>query len=228
MTNFGSFDEGPLLPEPLPSEPFGLFQEWFEEARTLGLSPNPNAMALATVDADGRPSARMVLCKGIDAPGGSLVFHTNYLSRKGLAMEATGRAAVVFHWDALERQVRIEGLVERLSASESDAYFATRAWESQIGAWASRQSQPIASREALMEQVGEAILELGLDVGALVRGDAVVIPRPPFWGGYRLIAERVELWVGGSGRVHDRAAWTRQIGGSGAPATAWLGTRLQP
>ncbi|MBK7406145.1 MAG: pyridoxamine 5'-phosphate oxidase [Phycisphaerales bacterium] len=216
-----------MLPDPLPGDPFGLFRGWFEDARAQAPTPNPNAMALATVDPDGRPSVRMVLCKGIDPETGSILFYTNYESRKGAAMEATGRAAVVFHWDAMERQVRIEGRVARATPAESDAYFASRAWESRVGAWASRQSRPVASRQDLMDQVGTTILELGLDVGALMRGEPVEIPRPPFWGGYRLTADRVELWVGGTGRVHDRAAWSRQLA-PGGPATRWESTRLQP
>lgn len=224
MTPLESFDAGPTLPDPLPPEPFGLFRAWFDEAHARGVTRNPNAMALATVDPDGRPSVRMVLCKAIDTAAGSLAFYTNYLSRKGVALEAQPRAAVVFHWDQLERQARLEGTVSRSPEAESDAYFASRPWESRLGAWASDQSQPIGSREALMEQAAAKILELNVDIAAALRGDPVAIPRPPHWGGYRLHAERVELWVGGNGRLHDRAAWTREPGATGP----WRATRLQP
>lgn len=219
----GPFDTEPSLPDPLPAEPFELFCAWFEEARTERVTPNPNAMALATIDADGTPSARIVLCKGIDASGGSLVFYTNYESRKGRALDANPRAAAVFHWDARQRQARFEGRVERVSDRESDEYFRTRPWESRVGAWASEQSEPIGSREALMEQVASRVAGLDFDLAAAMRGESVDIPRPPHWGGFRIIAERVELWSGGSGRVHDRATWSRS-GRDGA----WSSTRLQP
>jgi pyridoxamine 5'-phosphate oxidase len=224
MTRLESFDVAPFLPDPLPAEPFALFHAWFVEARERGITPNPDAMALATIDPDGRPSVRIVLCKGVDVPAGSLSFYTNYLSRKGIALEANPRAAVVFHWDQLERQARIEGSVARLSSAESDAYFAARPWESRLGAWASNQSQPVASRDALMDQAARRIIDLALDIEAAVRGEPVTIARPPHWGGYRLIADRVELWVGGSGRLHDRAVWER----AGPGSASWRSTRLQP
>lgn len=224
MSAYESFDTAPMLPDPLPTEPFTLFQEWFREAGELAVTRNPNAMTLATVDPDGRPSARIVLCKGIDPVAGAVVFFTNYRSRKADALGANPRAAVVFHWDKLERQVRIEGRVERSPADESDAYFASRPWESRLGAWASNQSEPIGSREALMQQAAERILELGVDVAAAMRGEAVEIPRPPHWGGFRLVADRVELWVGGSGRLHDRARWER----ADPLSPEWVRTRLQP
>lgn len=223
MPHLESFDAGPLLPDPLPGEPFSLLKAWFEEAHERAITRNPNAMTLATVDERGYPSARIVLCKGLDAGAGSLVFFTNYRSRKGRELEGFSRAAAVFHWDQLERQVRLEGHVERISEAESDAYFAGRPWESRLGAWASSQSEPIASREALMEQAAARILELDIDIAAAVRGDPVTIPRPPHWGGYRLFADRVELWVGGTGRLHDRAGWERDAAGG-----PWRATRLQP
>lgn len=218
----GAFDADATLPEPLPAEPFGLFAAWFDEARERKITPNPNAMALATVDPDGRPSVRIVLCKSIDAAGGSIVFFTNYQSRKGEALEAHPRAAAVFHWDRFERQVRIEGPVERVSAEESDAYFRSRRWESRLGALASDQSRPIESREALLEKVAAKIMEFDIDIAAAVRGDPVEIPRPRHWGGFRLNADRVELWQGSTGRVHDRAVWTR------TNTEHWSVTRLQP
>lgn len=217
------------LPDPLPAEPMKLFQSWFDEAHERKVQPNPNAMTLATADEHGVPSARIVLCKGMDAAEGSVTFYTNRQSRKGREL-ARGVASVVFHWDVLDRQVRIEGPVEEVSDEESDAYYASRRWESRVGAWASAQSEPLASREALFERITDAIMELDIDLGALMRGEDVVIPRPPFWGGYRLIAQRVELWMGGTGRVHDRAEWIREVTGERGSRQlgAWRSTRLQP
>lgn len=224
------------LPDPLPSDPFPLFAEWFEAQQQAKRIPNPNAMALATIDADGRPSNRIVLCKSYDAASGTLVFHTNYDGRKGRALAAHPHAAACFHWDHDELQVRIEGPVLRVGALESDAYFATRPWEARVGAWASRQSQPLRSRADLTARVLEVIKELGLSLPEIaLKGDKVVIPRPPHWGGFRVFAERVELWRGGTGRFHDRAAWVRALsptpsaeGATGYSATPWTATRLQP
>ncbi|MEM1184822.1 MAG: pyridoxamine 5'-phosphate oxidase [Planctomycetota bacterium] len=217
--------EGELLPDPLPAEPFTLFRAWFDGALDAKRQPNPNAMTLATVDADGRPSARIVLCKGIDEATGSVVFYTNYQSRKGRALDANPYATLVFHWDYADRQVRIEGRVEKATAHESDAYFQSRRWESRLGAWASEQSEPIASREDLLAQVTEKALDLELDMSAIVDGggEGLEIPRPAHWGGYRVVAERVELWCGGTGRVHDRAEWRRA-----SESGPWATTRLQP
>ena len=224
--------EGEMLPDPLPAEPFTLFRAWFDEAQAAKQQPNPNAMTLATVDADGKPSARIVLCKGIEQEPGCIVFYSNYESRKGRALEVNPQAALIFHWDHTDRQVRIEGPVERTTAGESDAYFKSRRWESRIGAWASQQSRPVDSRERLLEQVSEKVLELDLDLMKLAdgKGDELDIPRPAHWGGYRLFAERVELWAGGTGRVHDRAAWTRkrEVKAGAAAWGDWSATRLQP
>lgn len=205
---------------------------WLAEATARGDQPNPNAMTLATIDADGTPSARVVLCKGLEPGPGYVVFYTNYEGRKGRALTANARASVVFHWDHQDRQVRIEGRVTRSPASESDAYFATRPWESKIGAWASAQSEPIASRAALLERVERTMARFGLEARTLQAGDrSVRVPRPAHWGGWRLWAARVELWVGGPGRVHDRAAWTRTLtgeGDEGYAGGAWSSTRLSP
>jgi pyridoxamine 5'-phosphate oxidase len=219
------------LPEPLPADPMPLFKAWFDAAVAAKKQANPNCMYLATATADGEPSVRTVLCKGIDAAGGSLEFYTNYTSRKAGELEATSRAAVLFHWDDADRQVRIEGPVVRVTAAESDAYFATRHWQSRLGAWASDQSRPIASRADLLAKVGRAVAQhLGASALGILAGRDVVIPRPPHWGGYRVFAERVELWQGGTGRVHDRAEWRRALTASGAgfAGGAWAATRLQP
>ncbi|MFN0133071.1 MAG: pyridoxamine 5'-phosphate oxidase [Phycisphaerales bacterium] len=216
------------LPEPLPADPMPTLISWFDEAHRRAQQPNPNAMTLATVDPDGRPSARIVLCKSIDAGAGFLVFHTNYRSRKGRALSANPRAAVVFHWDALDLQARIEGVVVKSPSEESDAYFQTRAIERRVGAWASDQSEPIESREALEQKVADAVARFG--VTEVVEGTAA-IPRPPHWGGYRVYADRVELWVAGSGRLHDRARWERRLSAAGATGFVggpWSATRLQP
>ena len=216
-----------FLPDLLPADPFALFADWFAEAASGRVQPNPDAMVVATVDADGRPSARVVLCKHLVATPGYVVFFTNYQSRKGQALSATPRAAAVFHWDGLSRQVRIEGPVVRSPAAESDAYFATRPVASRLGAWASRQSEPLSSRAALADQVVTAARRFGIAPGA-TSGD---VPRPPHWGGFRLWPDALELWVEGPGRVHDRARWTRTLapdGESGYRCGAWSGTRLNP
>ncbi len=209
------------LPDPLPQDPMPTLLAWFAEARESAAYPDPNAMALATTDAQGRPAARIVLCRTLGADG-SIVFYTNYTSPKARALESTGRAAVVFHWHAQGRQARAEGSVTRVSPEESDRYFASRDLLKRIGAWASDQSSPLASRAELLTRMSEVATRFGVSPAALLAGDDIPIPRPPHWGGFRISLDRVELWVGGAGRLHDRAAWTRTTGGP------WLGTRLQP
>ena len=217
------------LGDPLPADPLSIWKAWFDEAREKKIQPNPNAMTLATIDPDGSPSARIVLCKGmnLEPDAGYIVFYTNYDGRKGNALAANPRAALVFHWDDLDKQVRIEGPVVKSPAAESDAYYASRPLESRLGAWASRQSQPIESRDKLLEQVVEVMQRFSVDVFS----DAPPpIPRPPFWGGFRVWAQAVEVWLGGPGRLHDRARWTRaltQKDGGFTPGP-WSATRLQP
>ena len=216
-----------FLPDLLPADPFSVFHQWFREAVDNRIQPNPDAMVLATVDADGRPSARVVLCKQVIAQPGYVVFFTNYQSRKGRALAAAPRAAVVFHWDSLSRQVRFEGPVLRSPAAESDAYFASRPLASRLGAWASRQSEPLESRSALAAQVASAARRFGVEPDATTGN----VPRPPHWGGFRLWPDSMELWVEGPGRVHDRARFTRAVAPvdeftfNGGP---WTGTRLNP
>lgn len=216
-----------FLPEPLPEDPFVLFAEWFAAARTRRVQPNPDSMVLATVDAASHPSARVVLCKQLVPAPGYVVFFTNYQSRKGRELDAMPRAAAVMHWDTLSRQVRLEGPVVRSPAEESDAYFASRALASRIGAWASRQSQPLSSRAALEEQVAATAARFKVQPGALT-GE---VPRPPHWGGMRLWPDTLELWVEGPGRTHDRARWTRSLAAGDASSFIpgpWQGTRLNP
>jgi pyridoxamine 5'-phosphate oxidase len=220
------------LPDPLPANPLVVVAQWLAQARQDAAQPNPNAMVLATVDAHGYPSARVVLCKDIDTQRGGIVFYTNYRSRKGREIESNHRAAVVFHWDHRHRQVRVEGLVEPLSDTESDAYFRTRAWQSRVSAWASEQSQPVESRAALGRNVTAAAHRFGIPYegpGTPEPEDvAVDVPRPPHWGGYRLRAEAVELWVEGEFRIHDRARWTRSLADERDSGALWSVTRLQP
>ena len=177
-------------------DPHALFEEWLTEAR-LGEPNDPEAMALATADADGAPAARMVLLKGHDARG--FVFYTNSESRKGDELAANKRAALLFHWKSLRRQVRIEGRVEPVSAAEADAYFASRARDSQLGALASDQSRPMPSRAAF-----EARYRALAD-----QYDGREVPRPPHWHGYRVVPERIEFWTGREHRLHDRRLFTR-------------------
>jgi pyridoxamine 5'-phosphate oxidase len=189
-------------------DPIALFGRWFDAARRSGLLL-PEAMCLATATRDGMPSARMMLLKGADERG--FVFFTNYESRKGEELAANARAALVFHWAVLQRQVRVEGTVQRLSVDESHAYFRTRARGSRIGAWASAQSRPLAARAELGTRVREAERRFG-------DGD---IPLPPFWGGFRLLPERIEFWQGRANRLHDRLVFERTDGG-------WATQRLYP
>jgi pyridoxamine 5'-phosphate oxidase len=218
-----------ILPETLPDEPLGIAANWLEEAWRRRLQPNPNAMVLCT-ERDGRPSARVVLCKDIVPDPGYVVFYTNYLSRKGRELAGNPRAAAVIHWDHLQRQIRFEGHATTAPASDSDAYFASRAVQSRIGAWASAQSEPIGSRAALIESVAAAARRLGVTDPENAASDTVV-PRPPHWGGFRLWVDAVELWVEGAARIHDRARWTRSLKvlGEGRFETGtWSATRLQP
>lgn len=220
------------LPDDLPASPMPTVHQWLDHATRERVQPNPNAMTLATVDPDGRPSARIVLCKGLDPDHGFITFYTNKDSRKGAALRANPHAALILHWDALDRQARIEGPVLHAPDHDADAYFASRHPASRLGAWASDQSKPIDSRADLLAKVMHTVQRLGLDMDHLEQVGKADIPRPPHWGGYRVWAERVELWVGSPVRIHDRAVWTRtltqQDEHSYAPETDWAATRLQP
>ena len=197
-------------------------------------------MVLATADENGQPSARVVLCKDIVPETGHIVFYTNYQSRKGRELRKNPRAAIVFHWDHRHRQVRAEGHVEPLDEARNDAYFRTRPWQSRIGAWASRQSEPVASRAEMGKNVAAAAQRFGIPYGGPGSPEpaevANEVPRPPYWGGFALDVEAIELWVEGEFRIHDRARWTRER--RAAPHTSadaptsvrprWTATRLQP
>ena len=222
-----------LLPDPLPAEPLVMVNRWLADSWQRRQQPNPNAMVIATVGPDGQPSARVVLCKEIVPQPGYLVFYTNYLSRKGRQLTRNPRAAAVMHWDALRRQVRVEGPVVKAPEADSDAYFASRPWQSRVGAWASAQSEPIATRGDLEAAVAKAAQRFGAPPPeANTQAEAeIVVPRPPHWGGFHLWAESVELWVEGDARIHDRARWTRSLverADGFLDAGPWTSTRLQP
>jgi pyridoxamine 5'-phosphate oxidase len=204
-----SYESRPFDLEDTAPDPFDQFRRWFSEVAASG-TIEPNAAVLATASADGRPSARHVLVKGVDNRG--FVFFTNYNSRKAADLAANPRASLVFAWSPLARQVEVDGAVERVSDAESDAYFASRPRASQLGAWASPQSQELASRAELDAAYAAAEQRFG-------EGP---VPRPPQWGGYRLLADRVEFWQGRPSRLHDRIAYQRD------QASAWQRTRLAP
>lgn len=190
-------------------DPFPVFKTWLDEAGALELN-DPNAMALATVDSDGLPDVRMVLMNGYDARG--IVFYTNLGSAKAVELSSQPKAAAVFHWKSLRRQVRFRGAVEQVSAEEADAYYATRPRMSRIGAWASRQSQPLSSRAELENAVAEREAEF----------EGREPPRPRWWSGFRIVPISVEFWLDMPYRLHDRATFTRGAGGR------WSQVRLYP
>jgi pyridoxamine 5'-phosphate oxidase len=191
------------------SDPFQLARDWLAEAEPL--EPNdPNAIALATVDADGLPNVRMVLLKEIEAD--AFVFYTNYGSKKGQEIAASGKAAFVLHWKSLRRQIRVRGLTEREDGPKADEYFASRSLKSRLGAWASQQSQPLTSREALMAEAAKVALTKGPNPA-----------RPPFWGGIRIRPVEIEFWADGAFRLHDRFRWSRDT-----PKDPWVTQRLNP
>jgi len=192
-------------------DPFRQFERWFDDALRAKL-PLPNAMTLATVTAEGAPSARIVLLKGVEDEG--FVFYTNYRSRKGRELQARPAACLVFQWSDLERQVRIDGSVERVSAAASDAYYAGRPLGARLSAWASSQSETVATRAVLESSMQDAS-----------RRYADNPPRPPHWGGYRVVPQSIEFWQGRADRLHDRLVYQRKVAGT---QTAWTIERLAP
>lgn len=190
-------------------DPFEIVRRWMDEAEKS--EPNdPNAIALSTVDAEGLPNARMVLLKDVEPD--AFVFYTNYESAKAGELDGAGKAAFVMHWKSLRRQIRVRGLISREDGPQADAYYQSRALKSRLGAWASRQSQPLSSRAALVAEVAKITASHGLNPA-----------RPPFWGGYRLRPVEIEFWADGEFRLHDRFRWRR----AGVDA-AWEITRLNP
>jgi len=223
------------LPDDLPSDPMHWADAWLKEAMATQVQRNPNSMTLATVGPDSQPSSRVVLCKDFLPDPGYLVFYTNYRSRKSLELNTNSGAAALLHWDALGRQIRIEGTCVRSPEEESNAYFVSRDRGSQLGAWGSDQSEPIASYEALLSQVRQRAADLGLppdaDLQTLADQQIAAIARPAHWGGFRLWATAIELWIEGKNRIHDRARWQRDIVRTSEhkfSTTPWAGMRLQP
>jgi pyridoxamine 5'-phosphate oxidase len=190
-------------------DPFAIARAWLAEAEAVEIN-DPNAMALATVDGSGLPNVRMVLLKEIEPA--AFVFYTNYESAKGRELAASGKAAFVIHWKGLRRQLRVRGEVAREEGAQADSYYASRSLQSRLGAWASRQSQVLPSRGALLAEVAK----LGLSKGTNP-------PRPDFWGGFRLVPSEIEFWADGAFRLHDRFRWLRQN-----PDSEWKIDRLNP
>lgn len=190
-------------------DPFVIARNWLAEAEKT--EPNdPNAIALSTVDADGLPNARMVLLKDIEDD--AFVFYTNYGSAKAQELDQSGKAAFVMHWKSLRRQIRVRGMIEREEGPQADAYYVSRSLKSRLGAWASHQSQPLASRAALMAEVAKVTATHGTNPS-----------RPPFWGGYRIRPTEIEFWADGAFRLHDRFRWSK-----GEKNDSWSVTRLNP
>ncbi|GAW33456.1 pyridoxine/pyridoxamine 5'-phosphate oxidase [Roseovarius sp. A-2] len=190
-------------------DPFEIVRRWLDAAEESEIN-DPNAVALATADADGLPNVRMVLLKEIDADG--FVFYTNYGSAKGRELEVNPQAAMVLHWKSLRRQVRLRGHVTREEGPQADAYYASRSLKSRLGAWASQQSQPLGSRAALMAEVARVTAQKGSNP-----------PRPPFWGGFRITPVEIEFWADGKFRLHDRFVWRRTT-----PGESWKIERISP
>jgi pyridoxamine 5'-phosphate oxidase len=223
MEFFAEVPDDASLADPLPGSPLPLLERWIDEARSQRVQRNPTAMTVATLGPDGDLSARVVLCRGYDAELGFVTFYTNRESRKGDALASNPRAAAVLHWDALERQVRLEGPIVNSPDTDSDAYWQSRDRGAQIAATASAQSRPVLSCHEMLARFREVGERLG---GA----EGPPIPRPPHWGGYRLWIAHAELWVGSAGRAHDRVLWSRHLEAvpEGFQPGSWQRMRLQP
>ena len=204
-----SLDKAELLDDPIKQ-----FQSWLVDAEKAEIY-EPNAFVLGTVDSDNQPRSRTVLLKGVDDRG--FFFASNFLSRKGQALEVNNRVSAVFGWYSIYRQVLIQGIAEKVAPSESDEYHGSRPHDSQVAAWSSRQSSPIESRKALDAQFDQA----------LARFKGQEVPRPDFWGGYRIVPSRIEFWKGRSNRMHDRIEFFRDLSSDGSQG-GWMSQRLQP
>ena len=225
----------PPFPVTPPEDPVRLAHDWLADAMERSGQRHPNAFSLATADASGRPSARMVLLKDLSLTRGYAVFHTNYRSRKGAELDCRAQAAAVFHWDSLGRQIRLEGPAVRCPAGESDAYFATRPWQSRLNAWVSDQSHPLDDPAELAERAARMAEKFSLPdpagTASPTESAEAALARPDFWGGYRLWFAAVEFWTEGTDRFHDRVRYERTLAPEGYDdfsAGSWSWRRLQP
>ena len=214
----------------MTQNPLLLLQSWFNEAMELDLQPNPDTMAIATSNSQGLPNVRMVLCKEINTEEGYVVFYTNYNSVKSMEIKENPKCSALFHWDKLGYQIRIRGEILQSTDKENDAYFASRHLGSQVGAWASNQSNPVEDRQALDDQFRKILDRFNLTSESITRNEQK-IPRPPHWGGYRLWIEEIEFWLNQKDRLHDRLHFRRTltISNEGIEAEKnWTVKRLQP
>ena len=214
----------------MTQNPLLLLQSWFNEAMELDLQPNPDTMAIATSNSQGLPNVRMVLCKEINTEEGYVVFYTNYNSVKSLEIKENPKCSALFHWDKLGYQIRVRGEILQSPDEENDTYFASRHLGSQVGAWASNQSNPVEDREALDDQFKKILDRFNLTSKSITRNEQK-IPRPPNWGGYRLWIEEIEFWLNQKDRLHDRLHFRRAltISSDGIETEKkWTVKRLQP
>lgn len=219
-----------ILSQSMTQNPLLLLQSWLNEAMELDLQPNPDTMAIATSNSQGLPNVRMVLCKEINTEEGYVVFYTNYNSVKSLEIKENPKCSALFHWDKLGYQIRIRGEILQSPDEENDTYFASRHLGSQVGAWASNQSNPVEDREALDDQFKKILDRFNLTSESITRNEQK-IPRPPNWGGYRLWIEEIEFWLNQKDRLHDRLHFRRAltISSEGIETEKkWTVKRLQP
>ena len=219
-----------ILSQSMTQNPLLLLQSWLNEAMELDLQPNPDTMAIATSNSQGLPNVRMVLCKEINTEEGYVVFYTNYNSVKSLEIKENPKCSALFHWDKLGYQIRIRGEILQSPDEENDTYFASRHLGSQVGAWASNQSNPVEDREALDDQFKKILDRFNLTSESITRNEQK-IPRPPHWGGYRLWIEEIEFWLNQKDRLHDRLHFRRALNISSEGIETekkWTVKRLQP
>ena len=219
-----------ILSQSMTQNPLLLLQSWLNEAMELDLQPNPDTMAIATSNSQGLPNVRMVLCKEINTEEGYVVFYTNYNSVKSLEIKENPKCSALFHWDKLGYQIRIRGEILQSPDEENDTYFASRHLGSQVGAWASNQSNPVEDREALDDQFKKILDRFNLTSESITRNEQK-IPRPPNWGGYRLWIEEIEFWLNQKDRLHDRLHFRRALNISSEGIETekkWTVKRLQP